>query len=150
MASELTTVRAKPCPTCPYRLDAPSGLWDASEYEKLSGFDGDVPDQLAAGALHVFLCHSTPGFLCAGWVSCHDVDNLLAVRLNHRRIDPAVYEYVSPVPLHASGAAAAEHGMRDLPEPGPEARIAARKLLRQAGRNRRMTTLLTEKDGDDA
>lgn len=27
--------RSQPCDTCPYRQDAPSGLWSASEYAKL-------------------------------------------------------------------------------------------------------------------
>lgn len=138
MAEQLTTVRPAPCRYCPYRLDVPSGVWAASEYEKLRRFDGDIPEQFAAGADRVFSCHSTPDFLCAGWVGCHDMTNSLAIRLNHRRIDPAVFDYVSPVPLHPSGAAAAEYGMRDLDAPGAEAIAAARKLGRVADRNRRM------------
>jgi hypothetical protein len=54
------TVRKRPCPTCPYRRDVPSGIWQASEYSKLPRYDNDVPDQLAAGATGLFYCHSAP------------------------------------------------------------------------------------------
>jgi hypothetical protein len=121
----LLTVRKRPCPTCPYRRDVPSGIWHEEEYAKLPRFDGDVPEQIMAGATAPFHCHSGPEKLCAGWVGCHDMDNSLAVRMTRCDIDPAVFEYTSPVPLFASGAEAAEHGMRDLPEPGPD---AARKI----------------------
>lgn len=130
----LVTVRKCPCSTCPYRRDVPSGIWEASEYDKLPGYDDDVPDQAVAGATGLFRCHRTPGFLCAGWVGCHDMGSSLAVRLHHRDIDPAVYEYASPVPLFASGAEAAEHGKRDLPAPGPAAVRKARQLRRLQGR----------------
>ncbi len=126
----LVTVRPAPCRTCPYRRDVPSGLWDAAEYAKLPGFDGDIPDQVAAGALSVFDCHQRTGDLCAGWAGCHDMTSMLAVRLRAREIDPAVYDYQSPVPLFASGAEAAEHGMRDIDHPGPEALAAITKLRR--------------------
>ena len=129
----MTTVRQRPCPSCPYRRDVPSGIWAAEEYDKLPAYDNDVPDQLMAGATGLFLCHSQPASLCAGWVGCHDMSNNLAVRLNARDVDPAVFEYVSPVPLFASGAEAAEYGKRDLPAPSPEARRKARQLLRLQG-----------------
>lgn len=134
----MITVRKRPCPSCPYRRDVPSGIWAAEEYAKLPGYDGDVPDQLIAGATGLFHCHSQQEHLCAGWVGCHDMANSLAMRLQWRDVDPAVFEYSSPVPLFASGAEAAEHGMRDLPRPGPEARRKTRHLLamqaRRAGR----------------
>lgn len=129
------TVRKRPCPTCPYRRDVPSGIWAASEYDKLPAYDGDVPEQVMARATGLFHCHGQQENLCAGWVGCHDMDNNLAVRFNARDVDPAVYDYISSVPLFASGAEAAEHGKRDLPRPGPEARRKTRQLLRmQAAR----------------
>jgi Family of unknown function (DUF6283) len=128
------TVRKEPCSTCPYRRDVPSGIWAASEYDKLPTYDLETCEQAVAGAFAPFHCHSTPEKLCAGWVGCHDMGNNLAMRLHHRDIDPAVYEYVSPVPLFASGAEAAEHGKRDLPAPGPAAVRKARQLLRLQGR----------------
>ena len=132
----MLTVRQKPCSSCPYRKDVPSGIWDADEYDKLPRFDGDVPEQIEAEAFSVFSCHSTPDFLCAGWVGCHDMNNNLAIRMHRSPIDPAVYEYVSPVPLFASGAEASEHGKRDIPAPGPEAEEKMHKLLKQIGRRR--------------
>lgn len=135
--AELTTVRPRPCPSCPYRRDVPSGIWDASEYDRLPVYDLGTGEQALAGAFYLFHCHSAPGRICAGWAGCHDMEENLAVRMNIRDIDPAVFEYVSPVPLFASGAEAAEHGKRDLPAPGPEAVRKARQLLGlQARRNR--------------
>ena len=133
----MITVRKRPCPTCPYRRDVPSGIWQASEYSKLPRYDNDVPDQLAAGATGLFYCHSQQENLCAGWVGCHDMSNTFAVRFNIRDVDPAVFDYVSPVPLFASGAEAAEHGKRDLPAPGPEAERKIRQLLKAQERRPR-------------
>lgn len=128
--SDPVTVRPRPCPSCPYRRDVPSGIWEAEEYSKLPGYDLDIPDQLAARAVNLFHCHSQPVNLCAGWAGCHDMTNMLAVRLHARDVDPAVFEYVSPVPLFGSGAEAAAHGMRDLAAPGAEARRKIAQLLR--------------------
>lgn len=134
----MITVRSQPCSSCPYRRDVASGIWEASEYDKLPAFDGDVPDQIFAGATRLFHCHTWPARLCAGWVGCHDMANSLAVRMRAAEIGPEVYEYVSPVPLFASGVEAAEHGKRDLPAPGPAARIKGRQIARrQAARSRR-------------
>lgn len=133
----MITVRKRPCPTCPSRRDVPSGIWQASEYGKLPRYDGDVPDQLATGATGLFYCHSQQENLCAGWVGCHDMSNTFAVRFNIRDVDPAVFDYVSPVPLFASGAEAAEHGKRDLPAPGPEAERKIRQLLKAQERRPR-------------
>ena len=134
---EPITVRPRPCPSCPYRRDVPSGIWAASEYDKLPGYDGDVPDQIMARATGLFHCHSQPASLCAGWVGCHDMANNLAMRMHGQDVDPAVYEYVSPVPLFGSGAEAAGHGKRDLPAPGPEARRKSRQLLAMQARRSR-------------
>lgn len=123
-----------PCSTCPYRRDVPSGIWAADEYDKLPLFDGDVPDQIMAGATGLFHCHQRDGSLCAGWVACHDMENNLAVRLSMRLVDPAVFDYASPVPVFGSGAEAAEHGKRDLGAPGPGARRKIARLLRQRGK----------------
>jgi len=126
--------RTRPCTTCPYRRDVPSGIWDASEYAKLPGYDGDIPEQAAAGAFSVFLCHQKDGHLCAGWAGCHDMENNLAVRMNADRIDlPAVLEYDCPVPLFSSGAEAAEHGQREIPELGVDARRKIDTLTRLRG-----------------
>ena len=122
-------VRSRPCASCPYRRDVPSGIWEAFEYDKLPAYDGDTAEQILARATGLFHCHSQPENLCAGWVGCHDMTQSFAVCFNSARVDPAIYDYVSPVPLFASGAEAAAHGKRDLPRPGPEARRKMRQLL---------------------
>lgn len=124
------TVRKTPCVSCPYRRDVPSGVWAASEYEKLPLYDGTTTEQAINGAYQLFECHQTDGNLCAGWVGCHDMDESLAMRMHHRQVDPAVYDYESPVSLFSSGAEAAEHGMRDIDNPGPDAREAQSKITR--------------------
>jgi hypothetical protein len=125
------TVRARPCSSCPYRCDVPSGIWKEVEYDKLPQYDGDTIEQIENRAFQLFRCHSTPDYLCAGWVGCHDMDENLAMRFNHHRVDPKVYEYESPVPLFDSGAEAAMHGLRDLKNPSSEAYEKIAKLMRQ-------------------
>ncbi|MBQ0896750.1 hypothetical protein KBX37_27275 [Micromonospora sp. U56] len=118
-----------PCGTCPYRRDVPSGVWDASEYSKLP--DYDQPTALQPPGL--FLCHQADGRVCAGWAGCHDTDNLLALRLAAlHAMDPdevtATRDYVCPVPLFDSGAAAAAHGMAGIDNPDARARRAIHRL----------------------
>lgn len=121
----------RPCATCPYRLDVPSGIWDASEYGKLPLYDGDMAQQALAGAVNLFDCHHQPGSaLCAGWVGTHSPGNLLALRIHAARVDPEIHAFRSPVPLFASGAAAAAHGIRDIRSPGKEALAAIAKVTR--------------------
>ena len=77
----------------------------------------------------MFRCHSRQEQICAGWAGCHDMNESLALRMSRRDIDPAIMDYVSPVPLFASGADAAEHGKRDLAEPGADAAQKIAQLL---------------------
>jgi len=120
----------RPCGSCPYRTDVASGVWAADEYEKLPGYDGEIIDQLTAGATGVFLCHQKDGNLCAGWLACHGPDNLLALRL-HQNLDPSIWEYSTDVPVFKSGAEAARHGMRDIEEPGEKANRTIRGLMKK-------------------
>lgn len=135
---DMITMRRRPCPTCPYRRDSPSGIWSEDEYDKLPPYDLDTTGQMEAGAHGAFYCHSTPDVLCAGWVGCHDMRNNLGLRLaasfTRRRIDPQVYDYQCPVPLFASGAEAAEHGKRDLDNPSPRARRMVLSVVRKIAR----------------
>jgi hypothetical protein len=130
---------ARPCGTCPYRRDVPSGVWDASEYEKLPRYDAPTPFQ----PTNVFVCHLADqkrGLyrICAGWAGCHDGYELLSLRIavsdSVAMISPRTYdltaEYQSPVPLFASGAEAAAHGMRDIETPDQTATVAIEKILR--------------------
>lgn len=127
----------RPCGTCPYRRDVASGVWSAEEYAKLPPYDADTPFQPTA----LFQCHlterdGTVRRVCAGWAGCHDGDNLLALRIGVRigavTLDTvqAVIDYHSPLPLFASGAEAAAHGLRDLTTPSSDAARAIRKIMR--------------------
>lgn len=127
------TCAKAPCKSCPYRRDVPSGVWAPQEYEKLPRYDGAIADQAMAGATAVFMCHQQDGQLCAGWVGTHGADNLLALRIGARHVHPSVWRYESPVPLFASGAQAAEHGMREVDCPGQDAERVMGRLLRNGG-----------------
>lgn len=123
---------ARPCGSCPYRRDVASGLWDASEYEKLPKYD-DMGDP---EAWNVFQCHQQNGHACAGWVACHDMENSIGVRLAFsmdKLEDPQAFvEYQTDVEVFDSGAEAAEHGMREIDNPSPEGRRAIDRLRAKA------------------
>jgi len=123
--------RPRPCASCPYRRNVPSGVWDASEYSKLPEYDGDMGTQPVA----VFHCHQQDGTVCSGWLGHRNPDDLLAVRLGLMagRLDPSCLDYTTDVPLFASGAEAAEHGVRDITAPGAAARGTIDKLTRKRG-----------------
>jgi hypothetical protein len=123
----------KPCISCPYRRDVPSGVWAANEYDKLPRYDEPTWSQPPA----VFLCHQVDGRVCAGWAGCHDTDELLSLRvagvsesMTMEEIE-ATRDYVSPVPLFASGAEAREHGLAELETPSVEAGELAQRILRK-------------------
>lgn len=124
---EQPRVRPRPCRYCPYRCDAPSGLWSEEEYAKLRAYDKPTGEQPALG----FACHSTPESHCHGWAVTHSsrggAHELLALRLRPAIVPPPA------VALFPSGSAAAAHGCRDLGAPGATAKRAARELLRRHG-----------------
>lgn len=128
--AEIKGPAPRPCESCPYRKDVPSGVWSASEYRKLLDYDLETHHQ----PMMPFQCHqngadSEKSQLCAGWVACHG-ERLMALRLGvaMERIDASVMEYETDVPVFLSGADAASHGMRDIMNPGPEARALAEKI----------------------
>lgn len=126
--------RAQPCKSCPFRRDVPSGIWAASEYDKLPAYDRDTAYQPAAP----FMCHQADGHLCSGWVAHNDPYELLALRLGvaHGTVDASALGYTTDVPLFASGAEAAEHGRRDIDDPGEEARDMVAHLMTVRARGR--------------
>jgi hypothetical protein len=116
----------------------PSGIWAEDDYAKLPRYDRPTGEQPPA----LFRCHlydreDERGPVCAGWAGCHDGEELLALRVAAMTGDitletvDAIRDYVSPVPLFASGAEAATHGMKDILTPGDEARAAIRKIERR-------------------
>lgn len=117
---------ASPFGSCPYRRDVPAGVWDTTEYDKLARYDGETWQQSPA----LFLCHQRDGHLCAGWIACHGVRHLLALRLSP--VDPSVYSYRSPTPVFASGADARDHGLSGIASPDVRARKVIRGLTKKA------------------
>lgn len=124
----------RPCESCPYRRDVPSGVWVAEEYAKLPAFDRPTFEQPPA----VFLCHRQNGRVCGGWAGCHDMDESLALRFAAVAMPAetveAIRDFVSPVPLWPSGEAAAAHGLADVESPGEDAELLIGKLSRNRGK----------------
>jgi hypothetical protein len=128
MTERKLTCAPRPCASCPYRKDAPSGLWEKHEYDKLPAYDGDIQDQLFAGATAEFGCHQRDGHLCAGWVAAHGARNLLALRLRAGAVPQETWDYETDVPVFKSGKEARDHGLRDLKRPGKRAVRLMEKL----------------------
>ncbi|SEE71658.1 hypothetical protein SAMN05216532_8486 [Streptomyces sp. 2231.1] len=127
----------RPCASCAYRIDVPSGVWSQEEYGKLPRYDGPTWTQ----PLGLFLCHQHDrgddrARVCGGWAGWHDGDHLLALRVAAAAGDidletaEAIRDYLSPVALFASGAEAAAHGIREITGPGPDARRSIAKIRR--------------------
>jgi hypothetical protein len=132
MAKEVHPPAASPCGSCPYRRDVPSGIWSVDEYAKLPAYDAPTGEQ----PIGVFHCHRQDGRVCAGWAGCHDMQESLAVRiaaLDGRLDADELLDYETTTPLFDSGAEAALHGMKDIADPGPEARRVMEKLRAQFG-----------------
>jgi hypothetical protein len=129
------TVAKAPCKSCPYRRDVPSGVWDASEYDKLPLYDGELDEQLMKGGQALFNCHQQDGHLCAGWLATHGPDNLIALRLASSMFDveimPEVWAYQSPVPVFETGQQACDHGKAEIDNPGAKATRTVTRLLRK-------------------
>jgi Family of unknown function (DUF6283) len=125
-------VRPESCTACPYRRDVPSGVWAASEYDKLAAYDGPTWSQ-PPGRFH---CHATPEVICHGWAVVHSrqegESELMALRIFPVEGD------IPPegAPLFSSGAEAAEHGKRDIDHPSAEAQEVAARLMRKYSRLR--------------
>lgn len=123
----------RPCISCPYRRDVPSGVWALEEYDKLPEYDGETWAQPPS----MFFCHQQDGRLCAGWVACHDMAESFGLRVavSTDRLTPEEYEavldYTTDVPVFESGLEAAQHGVQGIETPSPEAVRLVRKLGRR-------------------
>jgi hypothetical protein len=136
MSDEPHHALAAPCKSCPYRKDVASGVWEAHEYEKLKAYDGEILDQALNGATGLFLCHQKNNALCSGWLACHGPVELLAMRLHSRLVQPETFQYETDVPVFASGAEAAEHGMKDIEAPSEKAFKTMAQVERKRGRKK--------------
>lgn len=133
----------RPCASCPYRCDVPSGVWHAEEYARLPGYDRPTGEQ-PTGLFH---CHQNgrddPAGMrvCAGWAACHNRQpagyDLLSLRLAEslglldEATADAVWDYTTDVPVFTSGAQAAAHGMAAIDAPPPAARTVQGKIVRR-------------------
>lgn len=119
--------RSESCSACPYRQDVPSGVWAASEYEKLAAYDAPTYAQ-PMGRFH---CHAAPEFVCHGWavVEGRKVGQEANLALRLWPLDGP--EPTEGVPLFASGTEACEHGLYDVDAPSPEATATSQRLLRK-------------------
>lgn len=128
--------RKSPCSSCPYRRTVPSGVWAGEEYDRLAKYDGEIWEQVTAGAVTMFMCHQGEGDVCSGWLAHRgDPYEMLAVRiaLSDGRLSPLALDYETTVPLFASGAAAAEHGKAAIEHPSPKAEATIDKIVRKRG-----------------
>jgi hypothetical protein len=125
----------RPCESCPYRRDVPSGVWAEEEYLLLPRYDRGTAYQPHG----IFLCHQNDGRMCAGWVGCHDMDDSVGLRiaLSLGVISAETYQealaYVSPVRLFKTGAAACRHGLRRIANPSKAARALVAKIIARRG-----------------
>lgn len=126
-------VLPSPCTSCPYRRDTPSGVWDASEYEKLKKYDDN-------GSFAVFLCHQSREIgaptVCRGWLSVHAES--AAARLAVVKGDVTNEQRYAAVrePLYATGNEAADAGLRGVRRPGKKARAVVARLIRRVSGGR--------------
>lgn len=126
----MSRIRGEACSACPYRQDAPPGLWAADEYAKLPPYDGETWEQ----PHEPFACHATPDRYCHGWAVVGGTD-LLALRLRAAHgVDVEIPE--PSVPLFGSGLEAAVHGLSALDVPPEETVAMQRRLLRKHPRLR--------------
>lgn len=128
--SEIKGPPPRPCESCPYRQDVPSGVWSAEEYDKLEEYDQPTHAQ----PMNLFQCHQNgaddaQARLCAGWVATHG-ERLLSLRIavSMNRVPADVMDYETDVPCFESGTAAADHGRRDIDFPSDEAREMVAKI----------------------
>lgn len=134
-------VNRKPCESCPYRRDVPSGVWAPCEYQKLPRYDHETWQQ----PIELFGCHQADGALCRGWLDTHgnQSNDLLSLRLGAAagQIDMGeVLEAIAEgpaVPVFESGQAACDHGMQDVDKPQIQASLLASKLTKKIEARRR-------------
>jgi len=115
----------KPCTSCPYRKDVPSGIWHEGEYDKILPYDRDTSLQPPT----MFGCHQADGSVCRGWLHCHGTE-LLAVRLRWDESIAKMLEAGPGMELFGSAKEASEHGRRDLAKPKAKAKAMMKRLKR--------------------
>lgn len=135
MSDPIKRPAPRPCGTCPYRCDVPSGVWAEEEYEKLPDYDNEIHAQPPS----VFMCHQQDGRLCAGWAAVHDMGHNLGLRLavamgmlDEDEADATIV-YTTDVELWPDGQTARDFGVQEIIEPSMAAMKAVAKLERKRG-----------------
>ena len=136
--STMHNIASKPCHSCPYRCDVPSGIWDVTEYDKLPEYDKETFEQ----PQKMFLCHQQNGCLCRGWLDCHG-SHLLSIRIasvmglvDDNQLEQAFNEGPK-VAVFSSGAEAAKHGKRGIKQLSVAALGMIQKLVSKRKRTKR-------------
>lgn len=131
--SEIRPPAPRPCESCPYRTDVPSGVWSEDEYAKLPAYDNETGFQTPA----VFMCHQQDERMCAGWTATHANEHNLGMRIallnGSMTVETfdAACDYVSPVPLFKSGQEAHNHGVAGIDAPDADAIRIIEKVERK-------------------
>ncbi len=94
-----------PCPSCPYRTDAPLRLWSSEEFEDLLASEHDQMDTVYG--CHEFNKRLDQVQVCVGWLINQRDHNVPSIALRMRLIQSAealacYNEATSPVPLYES------------------------------------------------
>ena len=124
-----------PCRFCPYRKDVPSGVWHEEEYQKLLLYSNETMDQPTA----VFACHNQPDDVCTGWLAtglrAEPRRAMLSLRLAmSMQTLTGFAEFEPEHDFFDTHTEAAEHGLRDIDDPSPEAQDAMVVLGRMVER----------------
>ena len=113
--------RERPCHSCPYRQDVPSGIWAESEYVKLPEYD----KQTSIQPFRVFHCHDRDGSICRGWWDCHSQNppghELISVRILGVFGQISDVPPPSDVPCFTTGQEACDHGVKMIDNPDEDA-----------------------------
>jgi hypothetical protein len=131
----MMTVAPNPCASCPYARSTPPGVWDASEYEKLRGYDADPC------LLPPFQCHETAGLetiaVCKGWLIVHRESVSVRLACAEKRLRAADIPEDGDPSLYSSGNEAADAGLRGVARPTRKARATIAKIHVRRERRRR-------------
>jgi hypothetical protein len=125
-------INRSPCKSCPYRKDVPSGIWEASEYDKILPYDNETMFQPPT----VFMCHQKDGSLCRGWLDCHGPD-LLGMRLACFKGEVSPEDLVKAleegpaVPVFKTADLASRHGRKAIEKPSKKAKTLINQIERK-------------------
>lgn len=103
--SELRFDKREPCPSCPYRIDAPLELWSPEEFEDLLANDRSQMGTLYG--CHEFNKRRDEAQVCVGWLINQRERNIPSIMLRLKLMSSqeardCCEQASSPVPLYES------------------------------------------------